>query len=275
MRTLLCVMLLSLTSLTFAGENSWDERNGNEPNWGAWNSSGKSWGGKDWNRERYNETREFTLPLRNLVEVEAGQNGGVSVKGWEEDTILVKAKINVFSDDRNDARDLAEQISIDTGDVITSDGPKPGSKQSWSVSFEIYVPMETDLDLKAYNGGISIQNVNGLLRFKTTNGGVSLKNLSGDVQGRTTNGGLNIELAGSEWEGVGLDVVTSNGGVNLKVPSGYNADLEAGTTNGGMTTDFPIMVKGKVSKQLKTSLGDGGPPIRVRTTNGGFRLKEI
>jgi len=93
------------------------------------------------------------------------------------------------------------------------------------------------------------------------------------MHGRTTNGGVKVALTGSQWDGEGLDVTTTNGGVVLEVPSDYNAHLETGTVNGGVRMDFPVRVQGRLDRELSTDLGSGGPTIRARTTNGGVVVK--
>jgi len=100
------------------------------------------------------------------------------------------------------------------------------------------------------------------------NGPISVTKSGGDVRGRTTNGPLAVTLGGSRWSGRGLDLESMNGPITVTVPANYSAELEFGTTNGPMQFDFPITVQGRVSKTIKTTLGSGGPPIRVVTTNG-------
>jgi DUF4097 and DUF4098 domain-containing protein YvlB len=121
------------------------------------------------------------------------------------------------------------------------------------------VPTKSNLSLETLNGGITIDEVQGNIDFEATNGGIHLSGLGGDVRGRTTNGGLKIELDGGRWEGEGLDVSTTNGGVTLYLPEDYSAELVIGTTNGGIRVDFPITVQGSIGKRLRTSLGKGGP----------------
>jgi DUF4097 and DUF4098 domain-containing protein YvlB len=82
-------------------------------------------------------------------------------------------------------------------------------------------------------------------------------------------------LHGDHWKGRGLEATTTNGGVKVWIPEKYNADLETGTVNGGIDFDFPITVQGRISKQIRATLGDGGPKILVKTVNGGVRLKKI
>jgi DUF4097 and DUF4098 domain-containing protein YvlB len=158
---------------------------------------------------------------------------------------------------------------------VYATGPDLERREWWSVSYRINVPRRNDLDLSATNGGITIVGVNGNLRFDTTNGGVKLQDVGGRVNGETRNGGLTVVLSGSRWDGDGLDVATNNGGVTLEIPSEYNAQLETGTVNGGLNIDFPITVQGELTgrRGLTTTLGSGGPPVRVRTTNGGVRIR--
>ena len=121
-------------------------------------------------------------------------------------------------------------------------------------------------------GGVTVRDVAGDVSFQVLNGGVTLANLAGDVEGQTTNGGLTVELTGDSWEGEGLDVKTTNGGVKLYIPDDYSAQLETGTVNGRMNFEFPVTVKGKLDRNISTTLGDGGKTIRVRTTNGGVTV---
>ena len=78
----------------------------------------------------------------------------------------------------------------------------------------------------------------------------------------------------SSWRGKGLDLETTNGGINLSIPREYNARLETGTTNGGMRIDFPVTVQGQIGRRIQTQLGAGGPLVRVMTTNGGVRITQ-
>jgi len=116
--------------------------------------------------------------------------------------------------------------------------------------------------------------VSGKLRFETSNGGVTLADLGGNVQGSTRNGGLSLLLGGNRWEGEGVDVQTTNGGVTLALPESFNGELEARTLNGDLNTDYPLTITGEESirRSLRTTLGSSGPTVRVSTTNGGLKI---
>jgi hypothetical protein len=214
---------------------------------------------------------EFASPGR--VVVDGGANGGVDVQGWNRDAVEVRARVwaNAGSEER--ARELAEEVRLSWRDGrLRADGPETGRRESWGVSWDVRVPRDTDLEIETHNGGISVDGVRGEIDFRALNGGVHLTGVAGDVSGRTTNGGVTVELDGRRWEGTGMDVETTNGGVTLAVPADYSARLETGTVNGGIELDFPVTVQGRLGKRLATTLGEGGATVRAVTTNGGVRI---
>lgn len=229
------------------------------------------WGGDD--REQFCDVREQTVSARSLIRVDGRQNGGIDIIGSDRNDILIISRIQAQAGSERDAKEIADQIKVQVGDDIRAEGPTTRWRSSWSVSYEIHVPRKSNLDLSANNGGISIENVDGRLEFETTNGGLTLRGVAGNVRGSTSNGGVDVELTGDRWSGEGLDVTTTNGGVEVAIPANYNARLETGTTNGGMDIGFPITIQGRLNRRLTTQLGDGGPLVRVMTTNGGVTLR--
>jgi DUF4097 and DUF4098 domain-containing protein YvlB len=223
------------------------------------------------------EIREQTLALSgSAIAIDGRQNGGVAVKGWDQNQILVRARVQTGAPNAEEARALAQQIRIETsGAKIFASGPENRRNYHWDVSYEVFVPRRADLSVETKNGGISIAEVNGRIDFSAVNGGVVLKRVGGAVRGSTTNGGLVIELGGDRWDGESLDVSTTNGGVIMSVPENYSARLETGTVNGSVSVDFPVTVQGQITKQVALNLGSGGAMVKATTTNGGVRLKRL
>lgn len=226
-------------------------------------------------RPSHCEMREFTVPAASSLGVNASPNGGVSVTGWDRQEIRVRAKVVASAETQAEADQLASQIKVlSDGGTIRTDGPRVRGEGGWSVSFDVMVPAQIALDLRTTNGGVSVRNVRGQLGLTTTNGGITLENVEGDVHGETTNGGVNATLSGNGWQGQGLDLRTHNGGVRLALPDGYSAHLEAGTTNGGISCEFPVTVQGNITRQLSTDIGGGGATLTLRTTNGGISIRK-
>ena len=221
------------------------------------------------------EIREQTLAMSGVpIAIDGRQNGGISVKGWDQDQVLVRARVQTGAPTAAEAAELAKQIRIETsGAKIFASGPERKKDYHWDVSYEVFVPRRADLSLETHNGGISISEVHGKIDFSAMNGGVVLRKLGGAVRGSTTNGGLVVELSGDRWDGETLDVRTTNGGIVLSMPENYSANLQTGNVNGGISVDFPGAVQDKNSKQIAVNLGSGGATVKAMTTNGGVRVK--
>lgn len=225
------------------------------------------------NRVSVNELRELPVAKTNLLTVDANRNGGISVKGSDRSDILVRACVQAWAESDSAARSLANSVKIQTSPIVQAENAS--EEKNWSVSYEILVPRNTNLKLTAHNGGIGISGVEGNLEFETTNGGISVKDVAGNVKGRTKNGGVNAKLEGKSWKGTGLDLETTNGGINLTMPENYSARLETGTVNGGFSSDLELTVKLKDFRRgvnINTDINGGGAPVRVVTTNGGVRI---
>jgi hypothetical protein len=221
----------------------------------------------------YAEMREQRLPAASINYINPGQNGSIRVHGWDKSDVLVRACVQAAGESESEARAIASQVAIAIGaGKIEPHGPARDDRVYWDLSYEIWVPNSSNLDLEANNGSISISTVRGEIRFRTQNGSVHLAEMGGDVEGSTTNGSLAVDLTGNAWNGRGLRAETTNGSVRLSVPENYSAQIEASTVNGGLHVDFPISVSGEVGKTLSFQLGTGGPTIETKTVNGGVHI---
>ncbi len=236
--------------------------------------------GNNWSHDKLVgncEIREQTLaPTGGTIIIDGRQNGGVSVKGWDQNQVLVRARVQTGAPTAEEAATLASLVRLETGGgKIFASGPESRQNYNWHVSYEVFVPRRTDLSLETQNGGISVAEVSGRIEFSAMNGGVVLRKVGGTVRGSTTNGGLVVELDGDRWDGETLDVSTTNGGVVMSVPENYSAYLQTGTVNGSISVDFPVTIQGRITKELALNLGSGGATIKAMTTNGGVRIKRM
>ncbi len=229
------------------------------------------------NNDRFStsDLRETTIAASD-VNVDGKRNGGISVVGENRSDVLIRACVQAWAKSEAEANSIAKSVRVETNGTIqasSADGEK-----NYSVSYEIRVPRNSNLNLNTMNGGIRISNVEGNINFEANNGGVMLSNLAGDVKGKTANGGLKVELNGTGWKGAGLDVQTTNGGVKVEMPNDYAARFETKTVNGGFSTDFAELKvqRGENNRQqginLSRDLNGGGATVRIVTTNGGVSV---
>lgn len=225
---------------------------------------------------RYCDVRvERLQPPAGAVRVDPGSNGGVSFEGWDQSQVEVHARIEARAGSEADARALAERVRLTTAGTIRAEGPARDDDAYWHVSYVVYVPARSDLEATTQNGPVGVRGVAGSIRLETRNGPIALRDVGGDVHARAQNGPISVMLTGTTWQGTGLDAETRNGPISLTVPDGYNARLETGTVNGPFSTDLPLTVtlQGRLSGPFTATLGSGGPPIRVLTTNGPVSIK--
>lgn len=143
------------------------------------------------------------------------------------------------------------------------------------------------------NGAIRIGQTPGDLKLDTSNGRIEAEDVEGAVVADTSNGSIHVTVeearAGEElrfdtsngsievtmkrFDGNPMLLDSSNGAVTLRLPEGTNAQLEATTSNGSIQTDLPITASGAIKKtELRGKLGDGGPLVRLSTSNSTIRI---
>src|SRR5262245_10688542 len=184
MRTAFAFLLL--VSLAMTG---WAQLRDNRDTQLACNNIGRD-------RPLYCQVHETSLGPSGMLDIEPGRNGGISVKGWAQNSVLIRARLEAWAENESEARLVASQIHVDTaGGRIRASGPEyDGSlgwerSRRWAVSLEIFAPWNTDLKLDSHNGGITISDIRGRLEFQSHNGGIRLTRVGGDVRGETHNGG--------------------------------------------------------------------------------------
>jgi hypothetical protein len=235
-----------------------------------------------WNRgdDRGRACEVRIVPVRlngRSLEIDGRQNGSIRVRGWDGDSVRVTARLQANADSDAEAQDILKEVRVVAdGRSVRAEGPSNWrSRQGWSTSYMVMVPRRFDLSLEALNGALAVEGVSGRLDLRTTNGSLALTGVGGDVRAHTQNGSLNVQLSGTSWEGAGLDAETQNGSVRVAVPEKFAAQLETGTVNGSIHTDFPVTLQGRITKRLSLPLNGGGKTIRAVTTNGTVRISRL
>lgn len=230
------------------------------------------------------ETRTLALSGSRLV-LNASPNGGIEVEPWDRDGIEVTAVVEAWAETENDARRLLgeTEVRVDGQSVRTRLPERDRDEKGWaSVSYEVRVPRDADLDLSTVNGGISVAGVTGSLSLNSVNGGLALARVGGAIDGETVNGPVTVELNDAPSRGLRLE--TTNGPVTLVVPEGLSAEVDAETNMGPVRIDgLPLEDEACEDRDTRYSpcmsgrvigtLGRGGPALRLRTTNGPISLK--
>ena len=149
-----------------------------------------------------------------------------------------------------------------------------------------------DIDGNTSGGSINVDGCEGSADVHTSGGSIEIGHVKGNVKARTSGGGIHVD----EVMGI-IDAVTSGGSVSARITQQPKADCQLRTSGGGITvamtrdvkvdvdastsggrvyTDFPVMVRGELSKRsLRASINGGGPEIYLRTSGGSIHIEEL
>ncbi len=250
--------------------------------------------------DRY--TEEHREAFRHEVALSAGPAelsvdnifGSVKVRSHNERQILITGE---RIDRARDAEALGRarrevSLQIDpSGNNVRAivDGPfRNGDRVNWDSSrypyevvfnLEILVPRQTALNLKTVNGGtISVTDVEGDFQLSNVNGNVEAEGLSGTGKARTVNGKVIARFKTNP--GDASEFRTVNGNVEVSFRENLNAELVATTVNGDLYSDFELTLQpgrirsGRGRKNMRLSVGAGGPELRFRTVNGDILIRK-
>ncbi|MBA7630891.1 hypothetical protein ES703_38416 [subsurface metagenome] len=249
-------------------------------------------------RAKYERTVQLSASLSPGSSFAAQtHNGSITITGADVTDCNLTATITARAITEEDAKKLAERIKIKLepwGDKLTTKIDKPTFRfnQSVSVSLDVTVPNNTDLELTTHNGAIIItditgrlnatthngkvtaEQISGTIELHTHNGSVICREVSGNTQLKTHNGGIKVYYSEAAPSVCNISLITHNGGIDLTTPSNFSGEVEASTHNGSINTELPIMVKGKVSRRKLTgTIGTGQGKLHLETHNGSIRLR--
>ena len=249
-------------------------------------------------RAKYQRTVQLSAPLSPGSAFEAQtHNGSITINGAEVAECNMTATIVARAATDEEAQELAEKVKvtlIPSGNRLITKIDKPTQlvNKSVSVSLDVEVPNQTDLNLVTHNGSVEISDITGRLdatthngkvtservsgttAFSTHNGSVTCGEISGSTQLKSHNGSIKAYYTDTALSVCDISIVTYNGGIELKTPPGYSGRIDASTNNGSINTDLPITVSGKISKsKLTGTIGTGEGQLHLETHNGSIRIR--
>jgi len=236
-------------------------------------------------------------PVRLIVD---SLNGSIDVTAAAAGEVRVQATIR--------GANRIEYEVAQNGDTIRASARKTG----WTlfggagVSLVIAVPPQTDVELETSNGSILLSGVEGSGSLVTSNGKIVLEALKGDFDGETSNGSITVnDLEGSarlDTSNARVEVrqvigevdvetsngrifysgdmipggrnrlETSNGDVNVELHGTPSLDLDASTSRGTVTSEFPILVTAMKERELRGTIGAGEADLFIRTSNASVNV---
>ena len=229
-----------------------------------------------------------TVAAGKTIEIR-GVNGNIAAEAASGNTVEVTAVKHADDDDPAEVK--IEVVETGNGVVVCAVYPTPrrsnrenqcGSGRDYqmnvndndvTVNFTVKVPRGVLLDANTVNGSIKASGLTADADLNTVNGGIDVTT-TGLVEAQTVNGRITARIGRTDWSGT-LGFKTVNGGISLTAPGDLSADLEASAVNGGIDSDFPVTVNGRIDRtHLRGRIGAGGRTLELETVNGGIEIKK-
>ena len=196
--------------------------------------------GGNGDRASFCEVREETVSGVNPLDVDAGRNGGIRVRGWDRGDVLVRARIVGYADTDAEARRIVSGVRLTTtGGSVRAEGPDGGARRplvgqlrdpgAAHGAADAQHQQRRDLDRRTSTAPRSFAPTTAASRSTTS---------PATSAARRPTAACTIDLAGDRWDGAGLDVETRNGGIRMSCPNTTRPRSKRGRPTGASTSIF-------------------------------------
>ncbi len=262
-------------------------------------------------RAECEETLQFAPPPGGAVKV-YNANGKTRVVGEDREDIEVEAVKYARAESSEAAQRLLREIRVTANEVggtleLEVEIPKKWNRHG-NANLRIRLPRSLEVAVTAANGKLCLEGMRGAVKARSSNGSVHVSDIVGDVEvttsnakvccdctcgrliARSSNGKIELcEHRGSidattsnglirasvdELGREGVRLSTSNGRIVLELPEDVDAELDIRVDNGVIRNDRPLSNQTRDSNgRVRGTLGRGGSPIKLRTSNGTISLR--
>ncbi len=215
---------------------------------------------------------EVAVEHQSRIRLEA-INGNVDIEGRSgARSVIVTGERLVESASLRDAEDHLDEIAVqirDLGDevFVRTVQPRNSAGRNYVVHYTITVPKDLEVDVKHFNGNIAVETIENRVSVENANGNVRLGRINGSATVRLINGFIDSDVT-MPRDGA-ITLTTSNGNIDLAIPTSTSATLAASVLNGVIrTSNLTLADRSDSPRSLDGTLGDGEGAIELRTLNG-------
>jgi hypothetical protein len=230
-------------------------------------------------KAKYERTVEVSAPIAAGQTLDVHTSvGSITVTGGDFTDCNVTAKIMAKASTEEQAQKLAEETEIKlepVGDKLKVEVERPPKtdEEMICVSFDITVPRQTALDLKANVGELKVDNITEAIEAVTNVGKITCKKITGRIDLTTNVGEVKVVYAEDAPTACNANITTSVGQINFDGPDNLSAEVHAAANVGSIGTNLPLTVTGKISKSLDGTVGAGEGKVILRANVGSINIR--
>lgn len=222
--------------------------------------------------------KSYPLSATGRVRIE-NINGRVHIFAWDRNEVKVEAVKSGQSREQLQNAEIQVESQPDSIVIRTKhrelEASYPYSKGTLGsaiVEYTITVPRKARLDdVQLLNGDLDITDVLGEIRAQCTNGKLVATGLRENAKLSTVNN--NLEAHFDELAANRVELDSTNGGIDLTLPSDAKASLQATTVRGDIANEFGLHTTSFLTgSEMRGKLGGGGTKIRLNSLNGRIEI---
>ena len=150
-------------------------------------------------------------------------------------------------------------------------GPVKGKTSGGSIRL---TSCEGKADVNTSGGSITIGSVSGDVYAHTSGGSIHVEEVMGMIDATTSGGSVTASI--TRQPDYDCRLTTSGGGITVHLAKDIKVNLNASTSGGRVRTDFPVTIRGEISKRsLRAKINGGGPELYLRTSGGSIYIREL
>lgn len=243
------------------------------------------------------KTDRFDFGPGGTLSIIGAPEGSIRVEGWEKGEIEISAEIALEADTEADLNTLSEitgfvlreelgrvgVISVGVNDrkylkQIKRKLPKTLAAVPYRIDYVIRAPRFSDLQIDGGNGKLDITGIDGTIRVNFLNADARIGLVGGSILATFESGTVDLAIPTRSWRGRFVDIQISKGDLNVALPTGLNATLDAsilrtGTIENGFADLVPRIRKAEFTeKSIVAKAGAGTVPLRFTVGDGMLRL---
>ena len=246
------------------------------------------------------KTDKFDFGSGGTLSVSGAPVGSIRVEGWKNREIEISAEIEVSANSEEDLARLSQVttfvleeslgrtgiISVGTHDKqyikkLGKKFPKQLIGLPFRIDYVIKVPQYCDLQIDGGSGDLVITGVEGMfkLNYLETNAKLDLK--GGAVLAVFGKGTVDLTVPSVSWRGRYVDVSLAEGELNVHLPNGINAELDATILRTGKIENAYLGLKPRVrkaeftDKSIVAKSGVGGTTLKFTVGDGTLKLGSL
>jgi len=230
-------------------------------------------------KAKYEKTENVSVPVNDMTELHVETNvGSITITGADVTDCSITAEITVKARTKEEAQDLAEQVTIEvepSAEKLSIKAGRPDAlkNRSLTVNFKITAPERLNLNCNSQVGTIKVLDIKGQITTSTNVGSVICRQVVADVDLTSNVGSVKVRYSDAAPAACNADIATNVGSIEFAGPAQISAQLSASTNVGSIKTDKPITVVGKLSKSIRGTIGSGDGKVTLKTNVGSIEIK--